>query len=119
MIEGIVSGVMGLRPSEAHEPFDITTLSQLPGSESEATVSGVAIKNNIVTVAHTGASSTRLTNTIGPALRWRAVFPGFAPQLSVNGRIMKAQHSHASATTAISWVDVQVAPGASVTVRNQ
>ena len=117
VIEAIVSGVMGLEPSSAQQPFDVSTRSQL--LEGEATLSGVSICGNLLAVTHTGTSATRLANTSGPALRWRATFPDTVARLFVDGHPVTAHHSLDSGSSPVSWVDVTVMPGHSILVQRK
>jgi hypothetical protein len=111
VIAGIVSGVMGLQPSETAANATVQTLSQLGHSTDIAELKGVAIKNNVVDVRDVGTSSTSLTNQAGPPLLWRASFMGAVTRLKVDGKWMRAQHSRLPGGMTNSWVIVTVRPG--------
>jgi hypothetical protein len=116
VIEAIVSGVMGVVPGHGGDDFDVSTMSRLPSSSDRAALTAVAIRQNHVDVTHTGTSTTRLKNSAGPALRWRAEFPGTSDNLSVDGKRISAKNAVTAEGIAISWTDVTVAPGAAVVV---
>ncbi|WP_263354711.1 glucosidase family protein [Acidicapsa acidisoli] len=119
VIAAIVSGMMGLEPSEEIGNDTIQTLSQLHDGPDFAELRGVAIKHNIVDLRHVGTSSSTLTNRSGPPLQWKASFPGIAASLKVNGKWMRAQHFSSLAGMTISWVTITVPPGStSVVVRD-
>lgn len=111
VIAAIVTGVMGLQPPHNKDPFDVLTMSRLPGERDRASLSAVSIRKNHLDITHTGKSSTRLKNSSGPALRWRAAFPGTLSQLRVDGTPVTARHSILSGGTVISWIDVSVPAG--------
>jgi hypothetical protein len=112
VIEAFVSGVMGLVPAHDGDAFDILTLSGLPTDDDRATLSAVSIRKNHLDITHAGRSSTRLKNLSGPAVRWRAAFPGTVSRLHVDGTTVSAKHSILAGGAAISWADVTVPLGA-------
>lgn len=115
VIAALVSGVMGLEPSHAREPFDIRTLSQLPAAD-RATLSGVAIGRNHLEITHIGQSETHLKNETGPALCWRAAFIGGGNHLQINGKRVAAKQTTLAGGEIILWTDVTVPPAAEVIV---
>ena len=112
VIEALVSGVMGLEPARHGDAFDVLTLSRLPAEHDRATLSAVSIRKNQLDITHTGGSSTRLKNVSGPAVRWRAAFPGAISRLHVDGTTVSARHSKSAGGAVISWTDVTVPSGA-------
>ena len=115
-IEAIVSGVMGVGPGSASAGYDVSTLSQLPDNTDNATLAELEIKQNQIKVSHTGWLSTQFSNLQGPPLQWRAEFPGKVESLNIGGKIVAAKHSVTPEGIAISWTDVAVAPGKSISV---
>jgi hypothetical protein len=103
---------MGLEPAHHGDAFDILSLSRLPTDDDRATLSAVSIRKNHLDITHAGRSSTRLKNVSGPALRWRAAFPGTISRLHVDGTTVSAKHSVLAGGAAISWTDVTVRSGA-------
>jgi hypothetical protein len=116
VIEAIVGGVMGLSPGPIGGAYDVSTISRPPADHDQATLTGVSIRQNQLDVTQTGTSTTRLENASGPALRWRAEFPGTLAHLKVDGKTVSAKHSTKEGGIAISWTDVTVPPGAAVVV---
>jgi hypothetical protein len=112
VIEAITSGVMGLEPAHHGDAFDVITLSRLPSDRDRATLSAVSIRKNKLDITHTGTSSTRIKNVSGPAIRWRAAFPGAVPRLLVDGTAVAASRSTIPGGAVISWADVTVPSGA-------
>jgi hypothetical protein len=112
VIETFVSGVMGLEPAHHGDAFDVLTISRLPANDDHATISGVSIRKNHLDITHSGRSSTRLKNVSGPAMRWRAAFPGMISRLHVDGETVAASHSTLVGGAVISWTDVTVPSGA-------
>jgi hypothetical protein len=115
VIAALVGGVMGLEPSHSGEPFDVRTLSFLPATD-RATLSGVAIGRNHLEITHIGQSQSRLKNTAGPALRWRAAFLARVDHLRVNGKAIVATQATLASGETIIWTDVTVPPAAEVIV---
>lgn len=119
VIAAIVSGTMGLEPSDEVENDTIQTISQLRDGPGYAELRGITIKHNIVNLRHVGTSSSSLTNRSGPPLQWKASFAGITAGLRVNGKWKRAQHSSSPAGMTISWVILTVPPGStSVVVRD-
>lgn len=116
VIDTIVSGVMGLSPGRNGDSFDVSTISRLPTNNDRATLTAASVKENRIDISHTGISMTTLKNVVGPALRWRASFPGTLTHLNVDGKSFVAQHSVTDEGLPISWTDVMVPPGISVVV---
>jgi hypothetical protein len=116
VIAAIVSGTMGLEPSEDADNTSIQTLSQLPDMTGFAEVKGVTIKHNIVDVRHVGTSSSSLTNRSGPSLQWKASFTGIAASLRVNSKWKRARHSFSPTGVTTSWVMLTVPPGSTSVV---
>lgn len=116
VVAAVVGGVMGISPGMKDDGFDIRTLSSLPTEKDEATLTNIPIKQNQIDVMHKGTSMTRLKNTSGASLYWRAEFPGTFTYLNVNGKNVSAKHSMSEGNTAISWIDVTVPAGANSVV---
>jgi hypothetical protein len=114
VIEAIVGGVMGVAPGNGRDGYDVSTLSRLLSNRDQATITDLAIKQNKIEIRHTGHFSSRFSNLRGPSLHWRAEFPGTANQITAAGKIFAAKHSFTSEGVAISWIDLTVGPGESV-----
>ena len=74
------------------------------------------VRANDSTVRHAGQSVTVFTNHRGPAIVWRAAFPGRHGELVVNGQRAKATGETRPPGRDVSFVRVVVGPGTSATV---
>jgi hypothetical protein len=127
IIGAIVTGMMGVnvdpvqpgRESEllrhSGEQF-VATLPQLTSQTTWAELQNLPVRANEITVRHEGVRKTVFTNESGPALVWRAEFPGAFETLLVNGKLVKAMKEKLPVGRDISSVRAVVAPGNSVTV---
>lgn len=83
VVEGVVSGVMGLLPN-ARE-MKVVTLSRLPDAGTTATVENVPVFGGYVSLSHIGHSQSVLTNNTGREVTWEARFAGASEFLEVDG----------------------------------
>ena len=113
-IGAITTGVMGVSIIPGAEKA-VQTLSGLTDKTTWAELQNLPIGRNLVAVRHQGTRQTNLTNISGPAMLWRAAFPGVHPQLLVNGEKTGAQSGKLSGV-AVSWVQVPVGAGNMVQV---
>jgi hypothetical protein len=122
----LVNGTMGIT-IEASSPLQawvegfwvetiVRTLSGLGTNISWAELNNLPIRSNEVTVRQEGIRKTMFINQIGPALIWRAVFPGSHNILNVNGKPVKANIEDGTLGRKNSWVRVTVGPGGTTTV---
>jgi hypothetical protein len=127
IVGAVVTGLMGVsvdpvtpgRESELLEYFAnpfVMTLPQLSPGTAWVEVQHLPVRANDVTVRHIGQSASVFTNNHGPAVVWRAAFPGRFGELIVNGERIKATAEVRPPGRAISVVRVVVAPGASAKV---
>ena len=116
VIEAIISGVMGVTTGTHSDGYDVSTLSRLPSNSDRATLTAVTLKQNQIDVSHNGLFSTRFSNQEGPSLRWRAEFPGTFLHLNVAGKVVPAKHALTWEGAVISWTNVNVEPGAEISV---
>lgn len=125
IIGSIVNGMMGVNvlPKETGTPerilarkVVIQTLPRLPQETAEATLDHLPVRGNVIQVHHSGNRHTKLTNETGSAFTWRASFDGSLPHLVVNGKNMPAKSETTSLGTPVSFVDVEVPPGKTVSV---
>ena len=114
VIGAITTGLMGINIIPVRS-LEVETLPALTPSESWAELRNLPIGRNAITVRHNGNQATVFTNRSGPALIWRAAFPGAFGQLLVNGKPMKA-HNEMEKLTAISWVEIPVGAGDTIQV---
>ena len=117
----MVTGLMGVNVEQqdrsASNRFAVSTLSGLTPDTAYAEMRHIPVRKNVIRVKHTGDDITELTNESGPPLRWKAEFHGHRG-LSVQGKRAKADFGEVEAGQPISWVEVTVPHGATVTVRS-
>jgi hypothetical protein len=94
----------------------IKTLSGLTKETPWAELQHLPIRANTITVRHDGTTKTTFTNEHGPALMWKAEFPGDADELLVNGEPMPAKHEKGYLDHPTTSVTLPVGAGDSVTV---
>lgn len=114
-IGAIATGVMGVSIVPGRE----TTVETLPGLTAKtvwAELRNLPIGRGVVAIRHEGIHQTAFTNIRGPALLWRAAFPGIHQKLVVNEKEMEA-HTEKQSGLAVSWVQVPVGAGDTVEVR--
>jgi hypothetical protein len=125
-IGDLVNGTMGIT-LDAQSPVQASTsgfwveaiVETMPGLGSKvgwAELRNLPLRDNEVTVRHEGMRKTVLTNQRGPALIWRASFPGSYETLLVNGRPVKAQTGKGPLDRAISSVRLTVGGGGTIAV---
>ncbi|MGE5360073.1 MAG: hypothetical protein ACM3NQ_13730 [Bacteroidales bacterium] len=127
VIGAIANGLMGIsvdpvtpgREDQLLEYFAgqfVTTLPALTAQTPWAELQHVPVRANDITVRHEGQATTIFTNNSGPAIVWRAAFPGRFTTLLVDGKPMKAATQARPEGRDISFVRVVVAPGVRVKV---
>lgn len=113
-IGAIATGVMGVSIVPGLE-MTVETLPGLTPKTAWAKLRNLPIGRNLVEIRHDGIRRSEFTNLSGPALMWRAAFPGTHRELLVNGRQMGARIAKHSGMD-ISWVQVPVGAGDRVQV---
>lgn len=127
VVGAMVTGVFGVSvdpvtPGREHALLPIAglpqvfTLSQLTRATQWAELAHLPVRDNDITLRHDGQTVSVLTNNRGPALIWRAAFPGRITSLLVNGTPRKAAHQQLTLGRVVSVVRVVVAPGHHVRV---
>ena len=127
VVGAVVTGLMGIgvdpvtpgREADLLEYFAgqfVTTLPQLGPQTAWAELQHLPVRANDITVRHAGQSVTVFTNHRGPAIVWRAAFPGRHAELLVNGERIKASSQLRPPGRDVSFVRVVVGPGTSATV---
>lgn len=114
VVGAITTGVMGVSIIPGAEK-EIQTLPGLTAKTSWAEMRNLPVGRNRVVIRHVGIHDSTLTNLSGPALIWRAAFPGIHHQLLVNGRRTEA-HTEEHSGASVSWVQVPVGAGDSAKV---
>jgi hypothetical protein len=116
-IAAIVSGAMGIQPSNAGEDFDVRTLALPLESKDDLAITSLRIRNNILDVKHTGTRASSLTNRQGPALRWKAEFAGTCAKMHANGKGIHGIPGSLSGGAPLCSTVLLVPPGSTATVR--
>lgn len=125
IIGSIVTGMMGVEVVPEEKPgmdrrlarrVVVRTLPRLSQHTPEAELDDLPVRQNVIDVRHMRGRSSSITNLSGPRFTWRASFDGSAPFLLVDGRKIPAQSETTEQGTPVSYVDVAVGPGESMTV---
>jgi hypothetical protein len=94
----------------------VTTLPQLTSKTEWAELRHLPVRANDLTIRHDGVTATVFTNNRGPAVVWRAAFPGRFDALVVNGTRVKATRLVLPPGREVSFARVVVGPGSSAKV---
>ena len=116
VVAGLVSGAMGVEPAGIDAAYNVQSLPQPMNKDDEQSLTSLPIGGNVLDLVQRGDTTQHLTNRKGPAVRWKAEFPGVEQQLVANGRTVNAAHEILPGGRQISWTIVVVSTGASVTV---
>lgn len=125
IIGSIVNGMMGVNvvPKNSQAPdrtpandVVVQTLPRLPQGTEDVEIEQLPVRSNMIAVKHLRNHSSTLHNETGPSFTWRASFDGSLPYLVVNGKKVQATKEMSVVNTPISFVDVEVSPGMTVTV---
>lgn len=109
MIEGIVSGAMGILPSASRRC--VTTLPQITG-DHYMQANCVPMLGGSVSVRHDNNLSSCFRNETAGELTWEAAFMGTYPELCVDGKTLPAQQRTDLVGNPVSYVEVKVPAGA-------
>jgi hypothetical protein len=127
VVGAVVTGLMGVgvdpvtpgREATLLDDFanqTVMTLPQLTSKTTWAELRHLMVRASDVTVRHEGVTATVFTNNRGPAVVWRAAFPGRLDALVVNGVRVKASRLVLPPDREVGFARVVVAPGASAKV---
>jgi len=94
----------------------VKTLPSLTRETAWAEIRDLPVRDNTISVKQEGDGKTTFTNQTGPALIWRAAFPGSYETLLVDGRPVKASPGKEPPGRASSWVQLPVGAGDTVAV---
>jgi hypothetical protein len=117
VLEGIVAGMMGVRPSAARGV--IQTLPQLTASTEWAALAAVPVLGTTVGISHEGTGKSVFTNSGASAVKWQACFYGEHKTILVNKKKIKADSATDEMGNKYSFVEVKVLPGNSATASVQ
>ncbi len=125
IIGSIVTGMMGVNVvPEDNKGTDrmlartvvIQTLPRLSEHTSTAEIHNLPVRQNVIDVRHQRNQSSSIVNLSGPRFTWRASFDGSLQYLVVNGKKTQASKETTPLGTPITYVDVSVQAGQTVTV---
>ena len=105
----IVTSLMGVS-SDAHQR-KVTTHAHLTEKTQTASIAGLPILANQITVAHTGNTASEFVNQQGEPLVWEARFSGASNQLIVDGVRQSATQGIGQSGQPEMWVTIPAAPG--------
>jgi len=115
VIEGIVRGMMGVE-SEASENRITTCPRLLPGTRW-ALVENIPVFVGLITVRQEANNQTTLINNSAKEFIWRVVFPGFSPEIKVEGKGLQAKQFSDILGNVFSYVEVKIKPKSQLTAR--
>lgn len=108
MIEGIISGTMGILPSASHKK--VVTLPKIMG-EHYLQVENLPMLGGYVTVRHEGNKNTRFVNNTSSKLTWEAAFTGNMSEIIINGKKQKVQIRTDIMGNKISYAEIELSAG--------
>lgn len=104
LIEGIVSGAMGLRASASRN--EISTLSRIDGHDSS--INNVPVFDGYVSLVHKGMSFSQIENNTDRDLIWKASFQGKHDILECDGKKINATTSTDVKGNQISTIEIKL-----------
>jgi hypothetical protein len=125
ILGSVVTGMMGVNVVPAESPVAdhmlsqnvvIQTLPRLSENTPEAALDRLPIRQNVIGVRHVRNRSSSITNESGPSFTWRAGFDGSIQHFLVNGKQVRAKAEQTTTGTTMSYVDVTLTPGKTITV---
>lgn len=111
MIEGIVSGMMGIVPSASQKR--VTTLPKISG-DNYLQADNIPMLNGHVSVRHDGNTGSKLTNNTSAELTWEAAYMGNVKEITINGEKQAIKTRTDIMGNAISYIEVKVPASAEV-----
>ncbi len=115
VIGNLGAGLMGIRPLAPEQTVE--TFPQLTEETGWAALYHVPVGRNVISVKHINNGKTSLTNENGPALAWRAAFPGKFHTLFSSKKEILATNDIRSSGTAETYSMVHIARGETRAVR--
>lgn len=108
MVEGIVSGTMGIVPSASQKR--VTTMPQITG-DNYLQISNLPMLGGTVNVRHNNNKCSALLNNTPGNITWEAAFAGDYDNIIVNGKSVKAQKRNDAMGAIVSYAEVELAKG--------
>lgn len=119
MIEGIISGTMGIVPSASKK--EVITLPKFANENEQgyAQIENLPILKGYINVRHDGNKATRFVNNTPTDITWQAAYMGESKQIEVNGKKQNAQTRTDIMGNKISYVEIKVPAGATAQAKKQ
>ena len=108
MLEGIVSGAMGIQPSASKKR--VVTLPQISG-EHYMQINNLPMLGGTITVRHDNNQISSFVNNTPNEVVWEAAFIGEYDSILVNGKKVKANKRKDAMNGAISYCEVRLTQG--------
>ena len=109
VIGNLGAGLMGLRPLASEQTVE--TFPRLTTETGWAALHHAPMGRNVISVKHINNGDTSLTNENGPALSWRAAFPGKFRTLFSSKKEILATNAIRNSGAAETYSIVHVEPG--------
>lgn len=113
VVEGIVGGAMGLRPSASAK--SVGTLSRVAGQTLE--IRNVPALGGYISLRHEGTGMSEIANDTSMDLTWNASFAGSHPTVTANGKKYSTKVTKDAAGNDISTASIKLPKGAKITAR--
>ncbi len=108
MIEGIISGAMGIIPSASQKK--VTTLPKITGNHT-LRITDLPVLKGYITVEHKGNQSSLFVNNTPEEITWQAAFMGEVSQITVNNNKLSVKTRTDCMGNKISYANIVVAAG--------
>lgn len=115
VIEGIVSGVMGVEANASEGA--VATCHRSASADAVSEVRNVPFAGGSISVSHHGRTETTFTNDTYEPVKWRPSFIGSGKIVDAGGRILFAAHTVDAAGNDVTTTELSVLPGTTAVVR--
>lgn len=114
MIEGIISGTMGIVPSASQKK--VITLPKMlnPDANAYLQAENIPMLQGYITVRHDGNKATKFVNNTPGELIWQAAYMGEIAKITIDGEQRNTQVRTDLMGNKISYVEVKVPVGAEI-----
>lgn len=115
MIEGVISGTMGIVPSAVRK--SVVTLPKISNEKDYLQIENLPMLKGTISVRHDGNRVTTFTNHTPGELTWQAVFQGEFDTITVNGKKQRAKVRKDIMGNHVSYVETKVLVGETIQVK--
>lgn len=112
MIEGIISGTMGIVPSAMKK--EVVTLPKLSNEKDYLQIENLPMLKGTISVRHNGNRATTFTNNTSDELTWQSAYLGEYDHIIVNGKKQKANIRKDIMGNKVSYVKIKVPVGVKI-----